>query len=44
MSGGIYGLIGGKLGHSLSPEIHRLLGRADYRLFELAPGELPAFL
>lgn len=44
MSGGIYGLIGGKLGHSLSPEIHRLLGREDYRLFELAPGDLPAFL
>ena len=44
MSSGIYGLIGGKLGHSLSPEIHRLLGRSDYRLFELTPGELPAFL
>ena len=29
------GLIGGKLSHSLSPQIHRLFGSRDYRLFEL---------
>lgn len=38
-----YGLIGAKLGHSFSPEIHRTLGGYDYALAELSPGELPAF-
>jgi shikimate dehydrogenase len=41
---GIYGLIGGKLGHSYSVSVHGLLGNPDYELFELAPEELPAFL
>ncbi len=40
----IYGLIGEKLGHSYSPEIHAALGCRDYRLYELAPGELESFL
>lgn len=43
MKDGIYGLIGGKLGHSHSGRIHGLLGNHSYRLFELAPKELPAF-
>ena len=42
MSG--YFLIGEKLSHSLSPEIHRAFGRYDYALQELAPAELGAFL
>lgn len=40
----IYGLLGRKLGHSLSPMIHRELGNPDYRLFELEPEELADFL
>jgi len=44
-----YGLLGEKLGHSFSPQIHSLLGRAIgaeylYGLFEVAPMDLPAFL
>jgi len=39
-----YGLLGEKLGHSFSPQIHRELGGYDYRLVELAPEELPRFL
>lgn len=39
-----YGLIGEKLGHSHSPRIHSLLADYDYRLRELPPEELPAFL
>ncbi|MBP5428084.1 MAG: AAA family ATPase [Clostridia bacterium] len=39
-----YGLIGEKLGHSFSPEIHHKLGRYDYRLREIAKTDLPAFL
>ncbi|MBP5288604.1 MAG: shikimate dehydrogenase [Clostridia bacterium] len=38
-----YGLIGEKLGHSFSPEIHRALGGYDYELRELTREELPAF-
>ncbi len=38
------GLLGEKLGHSYSPEIHALLGDYEYRLFELAAPELPDFL
>lgn len=37
-------LIGEKLGHSFSPQIHRAFGRYDYALRELAPEELGAFL
>ncbi len=39
-----YGLIGGRLGHSHSPAIHKLLGGYDYALYELAPDQLEAFL
>ena len=39
-----YGLIGEKLGHSFSPEIHRKLGRYDYRLREIPQGSLDAFM
>ena len=36
-------LLGRRLGHSLSPEIHEYLGSYDYKLFELEPEELDAF-
>ena len=39
-----YGLIGGKLGHSFSPTIHKALGGYDYGLTELAPEEVEPFL
>lgn len=39
-----YGLIGRKLGHSISPEIHAALGNPHYTLYELEPDELPVFL
>ena len=39
-----YGLIGEKLTHSLSPEIHRLLGNDGYCLLELKPDDLGAFM
>lgn len=42
MSG--YGLIGEKLSHSFSPQIHTLLGSYDYRLIELSAHELPGFM
>ena len=38
------GLLGEKLGHSRSPEIHRELGDYEYRLYEKAPGEVENFL
>lgn len=38
------GLLGEKLGHSYSPQIHALLGDYEYRLYEKAPEELDAFL
>ena len=44
MAGAVYGLIGRKLGHSWSVPIHQSLGQPDYRLIELEPEELPAFL
>lgn len=40
----IYGLLGEKLGHSYSPDIHAVLGDYPYRLFEKAVEEVPAFL
>ncbi len=40
----VYGLLGERLGHSFSPEIHRQLGGYEYRLFEKKPEELDAFL
>ncbi len=39
-----YGLIGEKLGHSFSKEIHELIGGYSYELKELAKEELVAFL
>lgn len=38
------GLLGGKLTHSYSPQIHSLLGAYSYDLFEKAPEELENFL
>lgn len=38
------GLLGKKLGHSYSPQIHSYLGSYSYELFERAPEELEAFL
>ena len=40
----IYGLIGEKLGHSFSVPIHAMLGRKEYRLYELRREELAGFL
>ncbi len=39
-----YGLIGEKLTHSFSKEIHQRLAGYDYRLRELPPAQLPDFL
>ena len=38
------GLLGGKLGHSYSPQIHGYLGEYPYALFEKTPEELETFL
>lgn len=38
------GLLGRKLGHSYSPQIHRCLGAYDYALFEKEPEDLESFL
>ena len=38
------GLLGQKLGHSYSPQIHRSLGGYTYSLFEREPDDLAAFL
>lgn len=40
----VYGLLGRKLGHSWSAPIHHELGCGSYRLIELEPEELGAFL
>ena len=40
----IYGLLGRKLGHSWSVPIHLALGCQGYRLLEVEPEDLPAFL
>ena len=39
-----YGLIGEKLGHSFSKEIHHKIGSYDYRLQELPPDGVASFL
>lgn len=44
MSSHRFGLIGAKLGHSLSPEIHARFGTYRYDLIELAEEELADFL
>lgn len=38
------GLLGGKLGHSYSPQIHSMLADYEYKLFEKSPEELEDFL
>lgn len=38
------GLLGEKLGHSYSPQIHSMLADYEYKLFEKSPVELEAFL
>ena len=40
----IYGLLGERLSHSYSPEIHAALGDYEYRLFEMEEAAVPAFL
>lgn len=40
----MYGLLGEKLGHSFSPEIHSMLGNYGYRLFEVEKNELENFI
>ena len=44
MGNAVYGLLGEHLTHSYSPAIHAHLGNYEYRLFEVAPADLPAFL
>ena len=39
-----YGLIGERLGHSFSADIHKKIGNYDYRLRELSPDEVAQFL
>lgn len=39
-----YGLIGERLGHSFSPEVHRQFADYDYRLIELTPEAVAPFL
>ena len=38
------GLLGRRLGHSYSPQIHGMLGDYAYTLFEREPEELASFL
>ena len=38
------GLLGEKLGHSYSPQIHSMLADYEYKLFEKSPEELEDFL
>lgn len=38
-----YGLIGEKLSHSFSPQIHSAFGRYNYELLELSPDEVASF-
>ena len=39
-----FGLLGRKLGHSWSPQIHARLGSVPYELHELEPEELASFV
>ena len=39
-----YGLIGGKLGHSFSKEIHELIASYKYELLELNQDEFNTFM
>ena len=38
-----FGLLGRKLGHSYSPQIHNLLGGYPYELFEREPEDVADF-
>lgn len=38
------GLLGRKLGHSYSPQIHRYLGDYSYALFEIEPNDIESFV
>ncbi len=40
----MYGLLGEKLGHSYSPQIHAMLGNYEYGLFEVERQNLPDFM
>ena len=40
----IYGLLGGRLKHSLSPQIHKYLCGYEYTLFELPENEVEGFM
>lgn len=42
--GRVCGLLGRTLGHSFSPQIHKELADYEYRLFEVEPEQLGAFL
>lgn len=44
MANKIYGLLGGRLGHSYSPEIHAAFGDYEYRLFEMPEEDVAPFL
>ncbi len=44
MNNRIYGLLGRKLGHSYSVPIHNKLGNSEYKLYELEPDQLGAFI
>ena len=39
-----YGLLGEKLGHSFSPQIHRSLAGYDYQLFPTPPEDVEPLL
>jgi len=41
---GQFGLLGEKLGHSFSPQVHALLGDDKYKLYERNPDEVEDFL
>ena len=41
---GTYGLIGRKLGHSYSPQIHAILGDYTYNIYEMEENEVGSFL
>ena len=40
---GLYGLLGGTLGHSFSPQIHNLLASYEYRLFPMPEEDVEPF-
>ena len=44
MTSSVFGLLGRRLGHSWSPQIHSVWGIGDYALFEREPEDVPAFL